>query len=72
MRKGESNKGRPESPEMDRRRRTKLEKTNREEIQFQTLQFNQHYSSPGSSKCGNALKTRKTSQRSYYALQRSG
>lgn len=29
------------------------------EIQFQTLQFNQHYSSPGSSKRENALKTYK-------------
>lgn len=35
------------------------EETNSEEIQFQTLQFNQHYSSPGSSNCKKALKTHK-------------
>lgn len=34
----------------------RAEKTNREEIQFQTSQFNQHYSSPGSNNCRNALK----------------
>lgn len=34
-------------------------KTNREEIQFQTSQFNQDYSSPGSNNGRNALKTHK-------------
>lgn len=41
------------------------QKTNREEIQFQTSQFNQAYSSPGSNNGRNALKTHKKHHKDY-------